>query len=169
MSDEEDFDSIGVSTIDSRADILAANNSAAWTLNFEKRSQQLKYLVCLERDGIDRRAFLVCKISAIRLRPADDDPRPRYSIEFEEYADAPPKTKSIRGARYPVRFEQLSDFGFDPRDLKFNKAPPKKLEYSYSNRIKAAEQGGIGIAEAKRRLAIGLKVREDQIDIIIRG
>lgn len=175
MDDRASFDdTIAVSTADSKEAILAANNSAAWTLDYTKRKDQLKYLVCLRKEGTKRRAFLICRISDIRLRPDPSDPRPRYSIEFSEFSDVPEDAKQIEGTQYPVRFGKLSkadeDFGFDPRKLTFRKAPAKTLDYSYSPRVEERPPDiGIGIAEAKRRLAIGLGVREDQIDITIRA
>ena len=170
MSDEATFDTIAVSTGDSRNAILAANNSAAWTLNIQKWGDRLRYLVCLKKVGTKRQAFLVCKISAIRLRSDQNDVRPRFSIEFDEYADAPANTELINGTQYPVRFGRLSAFKINDEKLDFRKAQPKTLDYSYSTRTEPHRQEtGISIAEAKRRLAFGLGVREDQIDIIVRA
>jgi hypothetical protein len=174
MADARNFDTIAVSTADSKEAVLAANNSAAWTLDYAKWKDRLRYLVCLRKEGTQRRAFLVCKISAIRLRPDPGDTRPRYSIEFDEFSEAPADAKQIDGTQYPVRFGELAraskQFGFDPARLNFRKAPRKTLDYSYSPRVEETRSAiGIGISEAKRRLAIGLGVREDQIDIIIRA
>jgi hypothetical protein len=169
MVDESTFNTIAVSTADSKEAILAANNSAAWTLNFEKWHSKLRYLVCLQKEGRQRRAFLVCKISAVRLRPDPRDPRPRYIIEFDEYAEPPADTPLIAGSQYPVRFGRPETFKVKLGELSFQKAPRKTLDYSYSARAPAArEEAGITISEAKRLLAIGLGVREDQIEITIR-
>lgn len=165
---DEAYDTVAVSTQDSREAILAANNSAAWRLNLAKWRGQLKYLVCLRKEGPKRRAFLVCKISAIRLRQSAEDRRPRYAIEFNEYADLPSSVRPVHGSQYPVRFGSLSTFGVDGKVLVFRPAPPKTLPYSYS-RDDDRTESGITIAEAKRLLAIGLGVPEAQIEIMVRG
>lgn len=172
MVDDRTLDTIAVSTADSKEAILAANNSAAWTLDYEKWKDRLRYLVCLRKEGTKRRAFLVCKISDIRFRADPADSRPRYSIEFDEFSEVPADTGPVDGTRYPVSFGELGTkkFGFDPSKLNFRSAPAKTLDYSYLPRVEEARpEAGIGISEAKRRLAVGLGVREDQIDIVIRA
>jgi hypothetical protein len=68
-----------------------------------------------------------------------------------------------------VRFGRPETFKVKLGELSFQKAPRKTLDYSYSARAPAArEEAGITISEAKRLLAIGLGVREDQIEITIR-
>lgn len=167
---ESEYDTVAVSTRDSREAILAANNSAAWTLNINKWGGRLKYLVCLEKEGSQRRPFLVCKISAIRLRPDPKDRSARYAFEFKEYADVPAEVDLIDGSQYPVRFGTLSGFGIDAEALAFQPAPPKTLPFSYSSESQQPKgDSGITIAEAKRRLALGLGLSEEQIDIVIRA
>lgn len=162
-------DTIAVSTADTREAILAANNSAAWTLNVAKWGNQLKWLVCMRKEGTQRRPFLLCRVSNITLRADPNDPRPRYAIEFDQFADLPPRTPLVEGTQYPVRLDTLKAFHIDADELELRPAPPKTLDYSYSPRIGAEPETGVSIAEAKRRLAIGLGVREEQIDITIRA
>lgn len=165
----KNVDTIAVSTADTREAILAANNSAAWTLNVAKWGNKLKWLVCMQKEGTQRRPFLLCRVSNITLRADPNDPRPRYAIEFDQFADLPPGTPLVDGTQYPVRLDALKAFHVDAGELKLRPAPPKTLDYSYSPRIDAEPETGISIAEAKRRLAIGLGVREEQVDITVRA
>lgn len=174
QNEPKQVDTIAVSTADSREAILAANNSAAWTLNVAKWGNQLKWLVCMRKEGTQRRPFLLCRVSNITLRADPNDPRPRYAVEFDQFADLPPDTPLVAGTQYPVRLDSLNAFRIDADQFELQPAPPKTLDYSYSapggwSGAQVDRDTGISIAEAKRRLAIGLGVREDQVDITIRA
>src|SRR5690349_2395953 len=106
-------DTIAVSTADTREAILAANNSAAWTLNVGKWGNQLKWLVCMRKEGTHRRPFLLCRVSNIMLRADPNDPRPRYAVEFDQFADLPADTPLVEGTQYPVRLDSLKAFHID--------------------------------------------------------
>lgn len=171
---EELGDTIAVTTLDPASDIVRANGSGAWALNVVKWEDKLRWLVCREKVGTARRAFLVGRISGIVDRPAEPgDKRKRYVIEISEYAVLGPETRLSEGSQYPVAFGTLEQFtGLSERAVRamLQPVPAKTLPYSYINRVaNEAAPKSLTIAEAKRGLAQSLGLLESQIDIIIRA
>lgn len=167
-------DTIAVTTLDPALDIATANGSGAWALDARKWEDKLRWLVCREKVGTDRRAFLVGRISGIVERPAEPgDKRKRYVIEITDYAALGPETKLSKGSQYPVAFGTLEQFtGLNENAIRamLQPVPAKTLPYSYTDRVaKDAAPRSLTIAEAKRGLAQSLGLLESQIDIIIRA
>lgn len=168
-------DTIAVTTQDDVSDILAAGNSAAWSLNVKQWSGRLTNLVCLKKSGAqDRAAFLVCRdlsfsVDEEATRAAD---RPKYAIEFRRYAliDLP---VLLSPSQNPVRITTLSDlFGAQflsalPSEDSFQHVGPKELQFSYSRRVPRPPRPGIDISQAKRLLSQHYEVPEEAIQITI--
>lgn len=171
------IDTIAVTTEDPATEILAARNSAAWSINVRRWTGQLRYLLCIRKSGGERRAFLICKnlrfVQDIDATNRSKGKRRKYAIEFDEFAvvDTPAKWKKSQN---PVQFGELSDLlpkGTIPSE--FQKAPPKKPNaprFSYSR--KQPDNAGItgmSVAEAKRALAARFGVPEEAITITIQA
>lgn len=166
-------DTILVTTQDPLEDILAAHNSAAWSINLEKRANALKWLVCARKgDAGERRAFVICEITgfAVDHDASAASSRTKYAVQFEKFAPIDCRVEWNRGQN-PVRLGQLKDVLKDCQipDLEdLIPAPPKSLAYSYSKREPRTAAGrGLTIAEAKRGLAVTYGVAEDAIRIVI--
>lgn len=164
-------DTIAVTTRDTVGQILAANNSAAWVLNYAEWASKLRFLVCMKKAGTKRQPFLVAKISEIRLRQSDQAEKPaRYSIEFHEFARLPDDQPLVDGTQNPVQYGTLDKFQIDLETLTFAPAPPKTLEYSYSEEAIFPDlTEGLSIEAAKRGLAVKFGISEDQIEITIKA
>jgi hypothetical protein len=168
------IDTIAVTTQDAREDLLDANNSAAWSLNYDEWARKLKWLVIVRNIGSGlRQPVLLCPIDAVVCRPDSRDKRKKYSIEFKRFVDLSAENAPAysTGTQNPVALERLSKFlAVDPQELTFSDVPDKSIPYSYSRRTGEAQQDeGLTIAEAKRRLALHLGVSPETIDITIRA
>jgi hypothetical protein len=160
-----------VFTVEGVDTILHQGGTQYWVLNRE-RARESEFVVLVqnrsksdsERDDWEfatasephGTAFLVGRISDIV--PKDNN---RWLIKISEFAriNIPDVWK---GWRFPVRYLQLSVLGIDPNALQFT-------PLSGVNGKQNGAPRPLSIPEAKRGLALGLGVKEDAIEIVIRA
>jgi hypothetical protein len=160
-------------TARSKEDIISSAGSQAWVLD-RAHARQQAYLVCTrnaysestEGDEPHGSAFLVGKISDI-VPATDPDDAGRWLIKFSEYAlvDIP---DAWPGLRNPVHYTTLEKLGIDPAALEFEPAPATNRTIT-SVEPAATDVKPLTIAQAKRGLAVAFGVREDAVEITIRG
>lgn len=161
-------DTVAVTTADSLEDILAANNSAAWSLDVGKHGANLKYLICARKTASGKRqAFLLCLIRNFSVDPGatSRSSRTKYAIEFHQYLGIDKEVDDWRAGQNPVRVGSLSHFlkGFvPPAPEEFETAPKKTRPYSYSQ---APTDRGLTIAQAKAGLALHFGIPESAVRI----
>jgi hypothetical protein len=170
----EENDTIVVFTAKSPDRIIRDGGSQAWVLN-AARARSCKWLLCTQnrrnRDANESdatephgAAFLIGEISAIRPAIEAGRSRPqRWMIEISRFARI-----QVPGAwdhgRNPVRYESLADMKIETDTLDFEPMPSRDWGAPAPFR-----QTGLSIAEAKQGLAWTFGVKEDAIEITIRG
>jgi hypothetical protein len=160
---------IVVFTGKSSAHILELGGSSSWKLN-RSNAKRHKYLVCC-RSGIDwvegpephGSAFLIGLISDV---VPSIETKNRWLIKISHYAkvDIPDVWK---GWRNPVRYTDMESLEIDPEGLEFQ--PLRDAETGNNNVDNALRLDRLTIAAAKCGLAKTFGVKEEAIEITIRG
>ena len=154
--------------------ILAEGGSQAWRL-IPKNARRQEFCVCVQNrhnghwGGADQEhhhAFMVGRIRDVV--PSPERPK-RYLVLFSEYARID-SGNAWPGWRNPVRYGTLEEFGLsDPATLSWHSVPEPPTRAAPAE---VEDEGGFGqlavIAEARARLALGLGVPENAIEIIVR-
>lgn len=164
---------IAVFTGKSVSHILEVGGSSSWVLN-RSNAKKCQYLVCC-RSGVEwvegnephGSAFLVGIIDDVV--PSGENTE-RWLIRINQHASVD-VANVWKGWRNPVRYSSLEELGIDPQTLEF--LPVPKTEHVLSPRNaeehRSADQPAMTIVEAKRALARTFGVREEAIEITIRG
>lgn len=166
---------IVVLTAKSVETILLEGGTSSWRLD-RNNARQCEYVVCTRNAHADwaqgpeehHSAFLIGKVRDVVPAP---DYKGRFLIQFGSYAriDIP---GAWRGDRNPVRYMTLEDLGVDPARLKWEQMPKLSESAAVKQATKqprSAPASPLTIAEAKRALALAFGVREEAIEITIRG
>lgn len=154
-------------TVDETDAMLAAGNSAAWYAK-EQTLREAEYFVCVRPKS--REPFFIAEISGIERVP-ESGPN-RWALLFERYAEIdssvlPLKDKSSNPLK---RFELDEVLRVPVEDLRWQRRPkqrPDAPKWSFSSRELSTSVEPLTIPEAKQRLAVGLGVRPEQINITI--
>lgn len=161
--------------------ILKEGGSQAWRLSTSNASKT-RYIICVQNRNLEwgnashphGTAFLVGKISGVESLKEDSKGDVRKIVKISEYAeiDVP---DCWDGGRNPIAYMKLSDFGLELDELNFKPVPVLAEAHLQGDDTLIAEdelpedQEGLTIEQAKRGLAIGLGIRVEQIEILIRA
>lgn len=161
--------------------ILREGGSQAWRLSTSNASK-IRYIVCVQNRNLDwgnashphGTAFLVGKISGVESLKEDSKGDVRKIVKISEYAevDVP---DCWEGGRNPIAYMKLGDFGLNVDELEFKPVPVLTEADRQGDDVPIAEdelpegQEELTIEQAKRGLAIGLGIRVEQIEILIRA
>ncbi|MNR11083.1 hypothetical protein D3C85_1273670 [compost metagenome] len=161
--------------------ILREGGSQAWRLS-TSHSSKMRYIVCIQNRNLDwgnashphGTAFLVGKISGVESLKEDSNGDIRKIVNISEYAEVDVPNCWV-GGRNPIAYMKLSDFGLSLDELTFKPVPvlndlePQSDNGPVAEDELAEDQEGLTIEQAKRGLAIGLGIRLEQIEILIRA
>lgn len=154
-------------------------SSAAWYAK-EETVRSAEYFVCV-RPGT-REPFFIAKID--NVEPVPESGHNRWALMFRQYAEIDGSTVQIRSKQKPDKPEDSKNpiISFDleralqvPLDsLGWKEVGERKRQWPFSptyDDAKPSEAPTVqeAIQKAKRLLAASLRIRPDQIDIIIRG
>ena len=162
---------IAVFTGKSVESIKSVGGSESWVLD-RNNALHREFLVCCRSgvswvEGTEEQgsAFLVGRISDIV--PSNETPG-RWLIRLSEFAlvTLPDVWK---GWRNPVSYGSLQSFGINYDELKFQPMPPQEDAEKQSANVKKMSVKPLTINEAKQGLAMQFQVKEDSIEIVIRG
>lgn len=161
--------------------ILREGGSQAWRLSTSNASK-IRYIVCVQNRNLEwgnashphGTAFLVGKISGVESLKEDSKGDVRKIVKISEYAevDVP---DCWDGGRNPIAYMKLGDFGLKLDELEFKPVPVLTEAERQGDDAPMAEdelperQEALSIEQAKRGLAIGLGIRVEQIEILIRA
>ena len=164
----------------SKEHILRDGGSQSWRL-LPRNAAQHEYVVCC-RSGVDwvegpekrGSAFLVGRISGV-VPATDNDTTDRFLVKMSEYAEL--NVPDVwQGWRNPIKYTTLEELGINLDGLDFKPMPP--VEPVVRGAIKsiagspehdAMTQLTLTIAQAKKALAATYEVKEEAIEITIRG
>lgn len=161
--------------------ILREGGSKAWRLSTSNASK-MSYIVCIQNRNLDwgnashphGTAFLVGKISGVESLKEDSNGDIRKIVNISEYAEIDVPNCWV-GGRNPIAYMKLSDFGLNLDELTFKPVPvltdlePQSDDGPVAEDELPEDQEGLTIEQAKRGLAIGLGIRVEQIEILIRA
>jgi hypothetical protein len=165
--------------------ILREGGSQAWRISSHHAAKS-QYIVCIQNRNYTwgnathphGTAFLVGKISEIRPVSTSENGVVRKIVEISEYAEIN-VPHGVPNGRNPIAYMKLSDFGLKLSDLEFKPVPKTSEQLSIDGLHEDSDEElledepekeeGLTIDQAKRRLAIGLGVSMDKIEIIIRA
>lgn len=168
--------------------ILREKGSQAWRLS-TSHAGKMQYIVCIQNRNFDwgnpshpaGTAFLVGKISAIRKVSVSKNGVIKKIVEISEYAEINVPWKWQNG-RSPIAYMKLGEFGLSLDQLDFQPVMDTGKDVTYiEDRYEddedgglpegelEEEEGGLTIKQAKRRLAIGLGIGVENIEITIRA
>ena len=162
---------VRIITVDTAADMVAARGSAAW-YGRQESFETASHFVAVEKGS--RKPFFIAEIEDVV--PVPESGEKRWSLQFSRYAELDPADFKRDESSNPAIGMELSRLlpGLSIDQIDWQEAPSATQKWSFSNRVSVPESPkrgprGLTIAEAKQGLSIGLGVREDQIDIIVRA
>ena len=152
---------------DSKESIIAAGNSAAW---HGKESTMRTYRYLLVVTPKDRTPVLVARVKEIE--PVPESGPNRWALSFDRYAEVSDDLITLAGDKSsnPAISIELNDEALARLDWK--DTPPRRPDapkWSFSSAPIGVNSGPLSIAEAKRRLAVSLGVRPENIEITIKA
>ncbi|MEZ3184778.1 hypothetical protein [Stutzerimonas kunmingensis] len=167
--------------------ILREGGSQAWRIS-SSHAGKMRYIVCIQNRNLDwgnashphGSAFLIGKISEIRKVSVSPKGVIRKIVEISEYAEVNIPCGWQNG-RNPIAYMKLGELGLTLDELEFKPVcsaqETMRIDGRYEDddeneaQLNALEddEEGLTIDQAKRRLAIGLGVGVDKIEILIRA
>lgn len=164
---------VRILTRDSADQMIRAGNSAAWYAR-EEKVKLADHFVCIEPGT--RRPFFLAEVE--RVNPVPESGPNRWALYFKRYVKLSPGTlllgdEQVGQNPFVTLKRPLEEYlRVDRSKLDWEEVipdRPDRLQWSFSERVPKTAKGGLTIAEAKERLAEGLGVRPDQIEIVVRG
>ena len=156
---------IATFTSNSVQQIIDRGGDYDWVLN-PRRARRCQFLICVSSQQPNHRTgFLLGKISGVEEVEGykeTHDGKVRYTINVSEIATINIPKVDFKFLN-PVKYCSLQNFDIDPSKLHFEKVDkPQKTPLDI-------QPTSLSIAEAKVSLALHYGVKQENIEILIRG